>query len=200
MWGSRSASALLRALSPGGRPGRLTWRVPSASEQEATGEKIVQLSAPGACGSRSRRASARRGGSWGPRLRLWYARAPGAFGTLSGAPAGHSPRGAFPLLFLPLWCRSARHASGGCQRRRAGAVPSGRLCLPAPHPVPRVRVPSVVPSLKLVPSLRLSPLLVLEPPLGLGPSLRPAPPLGVVWGVTDETSGHVGEGEQGWDQ
>jgi len=40
LWGSRSASALLRALSPGGCPGRRARRVPSASEHEATREKV----------------------------------------------------------------------------------------------------------------------------------------------------------------
>ena len=78
---------------------------------------------------------------------------------------------------------STRHASGGRPRRRAGTVPSGRPCWPTPHPVPRVRVPSVAPS------LRLAPLLGLKPPLGFRSSLRPAPPLGSVWG---------GVGRNGW--
>ena len=130
----------------------------------------MQLPAPGACGSRSWHASARRGGSWGPRLRLWHARAPGAFGNQSWRARGTQlPRG-LPAVVLTALVPSTRHAPGGRPRRRAGTVPSWRPCWPSPNPVLRVRVLSVAPSLRLWPSLRLTPLLGLGPPLVLVPS------------------------------
>ena len=105
LWGSRNAPAQLRAISPGGCPERPTRRIPSASGYEATRERACncQLLGPAAPG---------------PGTPVHGAAAPGAQGyvcgtpallglsvTNRGAPAGHSSRGAFPLLFLPLWCR-----------------------------------------------------------------------------------------------
>ena len=103
--GSRSASALLRALSPGGCPGRRARRVPSASEHEATREKVCNCRLLGP-------AAPDHGvpvhGAAAPGARGSVCCVPALLGLLApdlDAPAGHSSRGAFPLLFLPLWRR-----------------------------------------------------------------------------------------------
>ena len=105
LWGSRSASALLRALSPGGCPGRRARRVPSASEHEATREKVCNCRLLGP-------AAPDHGvpvhGAAAPGARGSVCCVPALLGLLApdlDAPAGHSTRGAFPLLFLPLWRR-----------------------------------------------------------------------------------------------